>query len=124
MITIELPWPDKALNPNSRVHHHEKAQVKALARHAAKNITLDELPRTDLIPLWTSEHYQAMYIFHPPNKRHRDIDNCFAMCKPYQDGICDAIHINDKTIKRTVLEWGDVCKPGKVVVRLEELNDV
>ena len=57
-----------------------------------------------------------------PDRRKRDMDNCLAMMKPYQDGICDALGVDDSRIKRTVLEWGDVVKGGKVVLRLEEME--
>ena len=43
------------------------------------------------------------------------------MMKAAQDGVCEYIEINDNTIKRTVLEWGEVVKGGKVVLTLEEM---
>jgi Holliday junction resolvase RusA-like endonuclease len=74
------------------------------------------------------EHYPipdilvASYVFHPPDRRKRDIDNFLAMMKNYQDGVCAALGIDDSRIKRTVIEWGDVCKGGKVVLTLTELE--
>ena len=44
------------------------------------------------------------------------------MEKNYLDGVCDALGIDDSRIKRTVLEWGEVVKGGKVVLTLEEME--
>jgi crossover junction endodeoxyribonuclease RusA len=68
------------------------------------------------------EQLVASYVFHPPDRRKRDIDNFLAMMKNYQDGVCAALGIDDSRIKRTVIEWGDVCKGGKVVLTLTELE--
>jgi crossover junction endodeoxyribonuclease RusA len=65
---------------------------------------------------------QAQFIFHPPDRRRRDIDNVHAMCKPFQDGVCRSLSVDDSRIKRTVLEWGEVVKGGKVTLTLEEME--
>ena len=116
MITIELPWPDKRLSPNSRCHWRAKAEAAALARVTARYATENDG--------WMnhSVDYLAQYKFYPPDRRHRDIDNCLSMCKPYQDGVCESLEFDDSCIKRTVLEWGEVVKGGKVVLRLEEME--
>jgi crossover junction endodeoxyribonuclease RusA len=126
MITIELPWPDKRLSPNSRCHWHEKAEAAKIAReqglYGVLEITYiwpkDKAPPLKPLP----EQFEAQYTFHPPDKRHRDVDNVHSSCKNFQDGVCDALEIDDSRIKRTVLEWGEVVKGGKVVLRLEEMK--
>ena len=118
MITIELPWPDKRLSPNARVHWREKAKVKGGAKYDAWWDTYD----TDKgYRLSANVYYAAQYIFHPPDRRKRDIDNCLAMMKAAQDGVCEYLEMDDSRIKRTVLEWGEVVKGGKVVLTLEEM---
>ena len=118
VITIELSWPDKRLSPNSRCHWREKAKAATEARSYAytEGVLIDK--RLGIL----SGDYQANYIFHPPDKRRRDIDNCLSMMKAAQDGVCQAYNIDDSHIKRTVLEWGEVVKGGKVVLRLEEMK--
>ena len=74
------------------------------------------------IPLGTVFDLVSEYTFHPPDKRRRDIDNCLAMMKNYQDGVYNALGVDDSSIRRTVLEWGEVVKGGKVVLRLEEME--
>ena len=128
MIEISLPWPDKRLSPNARPNRFEKAAAAKTAReqglYGALEITYiwpkDKAPPFKPLP----EQFEAQYTFHPPDRRHRDIDNVYSSCKNFQDGVCDALEIDDSRIKRTILEWGEVVKGGKVVLTLEELvND-
>ena len=35
VIQITIPWPDKRLSPNARLHYHALARVKKAARHDA-----------------------------------------------------------------------------------------
>ena len=120
MITIELPWPDKRLSPNARVHWAVSSALKEVAKGDAWWATYEALlgdrhPKRD-------EKYEAQYMFSPPDKRKRDIDNCLAMMKAAQDGVCEYLEIDDSRIKRTILEWGEVVKGGKVVLTLEEME--
>ena len=123
MIEVTLPWPDKRLSPNSRCHWREKAEAAHLARWDGGHYTWEV---KNAINEWYSGGLPykvvAQYTFHPPDRRHRDIDNCLSMMKSTQDGVCSALGIDDNCIKRTVLEWGEVVKGGKVVLRLEEME--
>ena len=126
MITIELPWPAKELSPNSRCHWREKAKATSLAKWEGRYVAMELTDSIYFPTKWamdgTPDGFIAQYIFHPPDKRKRDIDNCLAMMKAHQDGVFSAFDIDDYRIKRTVLEWGEVVKGGKVVLTLEELN--
>ena len=120
MIEIVLPWPDKRLSPNARVHWAKKHQIAAKVHEDAKILTYAAvLEQYD----WSiSRNLEAQYVFMSPDKRKRDIDNCLAVMKSYQDGVCVALGIDDSRIKRTILEWGDVTPDGKVVLTLEEME--
>ena len=118
MSEITLPWPDKALNPNSR-NRWAKIKAKEDAKNDAWWCAFEATPVRFLQRKDTK--LEAHYTFHPPDKRHRDIDNCLAMMKAAQDGVCEYIEINDHSIKRTILEWGEVVKGGKVVLTLDML---
>ena len=117
MIEITLPWPDKRLNPNAR-NRWAKINAKEDAKIEAWWCAFEEVHKQ------TSKDakYEACYTFYPPDKRHRDIDNCLAMMKAAQDGVCEYLAMNDEQIKRTVLEWGEVVKGGRVVLTLEEMD--
>lgn len=86
-MTITLPWPSKALQPNARVHWAAKAKATKQARYEA------ELVATAVMRLvgWTKcERASIEYVFYDPVKRRRDRDNHLAACKAYNDGLADA----------------------------------
>ena len=121
MIEIVLLWPDKRLSPNARVHWAVLSALKETSKGDAWWSTFEALQGSR--HPGRADKYEAQYIFNPPDRRKRDIDNCLAMMKEAQDGVCDYLGLDDSRIKRTVLEWGDVTPGGKVVLRLEELSD-
>ena len=120
VITIELSWPDKRLSPNSRCHWSAKAKAVGEAKAQGFWETIDKIHLKIRGAL--DGEYQIVYTFHPPDRRKRDQDNCLAMMKASQDGMCSALNMDDSRIKRTVLEWGEVVKGGSVVLRLEEMK--
>ena len=119
MITIELPWPDAKLNPNNRTHRIKKNVVAQEAKEYAYYMTLSYR-----FGQWNeNETITATYTFYPPDDyRKRDTDNFLSSCKPYQDGICKALDIDDSSIRRTIIEWGDVIDGGLVKVTLEPME--
>ena len=126
MIEIVLPWPDKALNPNSR---NRWAKIKATkeareqGRYGVLEITHiwppDKAPSLKPLP----DELIAQYTFYPPDRRHRDQDNYSAMMKSYQDGVCDALGVDDFCFQMAAPVWGTVVKGGKVVLKLEVIDD-
>lgn len=56
--------------------------------------------------------------FHPPDKRHRDLDNLLASCKPLIDGMCKKLKIDDRSLAPIEIDWGEVVKGGEVVIIL------
>lgn len=117
MITLTLPFPDRALSPNSRRHWKAKLDPKQAARMEA----------------WTIAHntgrvlppgkYQAWLTFCPPNNKRRDLDNLLAAEKPTIDGLCAGLGIDDSCIKRVTLEWGEVYPNGKVIFHIGALEN-
>ena len=123
MIEIELPWPDKRLNPNARPNRYEKAGIVRTARDEACYLTMDAKQKlSDWYSSGLPYRIVAQYTFYPPDKRHRDIDNALSMNKAAQDGVFTALGIDDECIKRTILEWGEVVRGGRVTLRLEVLE--
>jgi crossover junction endodeoxyribonuclease RusA len=129
--TVTLPWPARELSPNSRRHWRVKAEATQQARQdaylATRAMPFDEIHGR----LWVYKSIGepidivARYTFNPPDKRRRDIDNCLSSCKAYQDGVMDALGIDDRQIKRTIIEWGIVEreKGGEVVLELQAIGD-
>jgi crossover junction endodeoxyribonuclease RusA len=114
-ITVTLPWPDAALSPNARNRYARMAAV-TLARAEAYTLALEARPAyiTQDIPL------VVKWDFYPPDRRHRDIDNLISMCKAFQDGVFDAIGVNDHSINRIEADRCGVVAGGKVVITIDK----
>jgi crossover junction endodeoxyribonuclease RusA len=122
-VIVRLPWPDRRLSPNARLHW-SKRPVKqaradgAKAAYEAMGGTSEaraRLARMDLIPLKVT--------FYPPDNRHRDEDNMVASLKAARDGIADALGVNDRKF-RCLYFIGAAEKPGRVGVELFGLSTV
>jgi crossover junction endodeoxyribonuclease RusA len=89
-LTIELPWPDKKLSSNARVHWAPKAKAVASYRNSCA-----WLARSQGVMPSDADAVQMVMTFHPPDKRRRDLDNLISATKALRDGIMDAIGIDD-----------------------------
>ena len=117
MITLTLPWPDSALNPNGPSHWRHKQAAKVLARKTAMILAMESgvvLNTTD--DLWLALRFLS------PNRRRRDLDNLLSSLKPAIDSICQVVGVDDSQIRRITLEWGDVVADGQVELRLDVLD--
>jgi crossover junction endodeoxyribonuclease RusA len=121
MITIELPWPDKVLNPNSNANWRKKIEPKKQARRDGFWAAYEAMQGSTWLT-WKSEKISSQYIFHPPDRRRRDMDNFVASMKSYQDGVCEMLGVDDSILEMEKPEWGEVVKGGKVVLTLEEME--
>ena len=118
-VIITLPWPDKRLSPNARVHWRAKVGPKQSARIrsgwsavAAKGFysAKDALKAGDgPIPIEVR--------FYPPDRRHRDDDNMIGSFKSHRDGIADALEVDDRRF-RPVYIFAEPEKPGRIEVTL------
>ncbi len=77
--------PYRELSPNSRLHWAVKHRASKASREEIG--WLAKAQWHDDKPMMKS---RISYEFHVTNKRHRDLDNLLAMCKPWQDGLIDA----------------------------------
>lgn len=59
------------------------------------------------------------YVFHAATRRRYDLDNALAACKPTQDGIADALHIDDCEFSPVTIVRGELTDPAQVVVTIE-----
>lgn len=90
MMAVELPWPDRALHPNSRPHWAAKAKAAAKARYEAA-----WWARAAGVRKIDAEALSVTAIFYPPDKRRRDADGLLASIKSALDGIADVIGVDD-----------------------------
>ena len=107
-LRVELPWPDRDLNPNSRVHWTTKAKATKAARHEA-GWALRRTFRNK--PTW--DRARVSLTFCPPDERRRDLQNCICSAKALVDGIADAIGIDDAHFDISYA-FGPVVKGGAV----------
>ncbi|MBF5007610.1 RusA family crossover junction endodeoxyribonuclease [Diaphorobacter caeni] len=111
---IELPWPDRTLHPNARVHWAQLAKAKKAAReHAYYTVKGSGLVHTfppGRIHIWID--------FYPPDRRKRDDDGLLASMKAARDGIADALGVDDSRFVSHPMIHDTVHKGGIVRVTL------
>lgn len=107
---IQLPWPPAKLSPNARGNWRTKEKARTAYKLegyiAARGM---RAPEGDI---------HLSITFHPPDKRHRDLDNCLASVKYALDGIANALKINDTAFRPITIDWGEPVKNGKIVIKI------
>jgi len=112
--TVELQWPNSVLLPNSRAHWTAKAAASRSARTNAAWAT-----RFAGISKLRLDSIKFNIVFHPPDKRRRDLDSMLSSIKPALDGIADVIGIDDSNFELAIRKEAPV-KHGAVRITLEE----
>lgn len=117
MTTITLPWPNRDLHPNSRVHWGRRARAAKKARHDAQ---------------WAAQAAGVRHIdakglevtvtFHPPSNHRRDVDGLLSNVKSYLDGIADVCGVDDSKWSIKPLR-GAVVKNGEVRVLIQPIEE-
>lgn len=111
---VELPWPDRRLHPNARIHWAAKSKVTKRARHdaawAAKAAGLNPLAVSSL---------NVTAVFSPPDKRRRDADGMLSSIKPYLDGISDVVSVDDHLWNISIRREQPKA-PGSVSIEISE----
>src|SRR5690554_1065057 len=118
-LQITLPWPPKALSPNSRGHWAKKARAAEVYRYTCK------IYSKRVLQFWRSEvealqrlvaaggEIHVFLDFCPPNRRQRDDDNVVAAFKSGRDGLADALGIDDRHFRtHPFLKRDEIVKPG------------
>lgn len=117
MLRIELPWPDKDLSPNARVHWARKAKKVKASRWVAFGRAAFRSEGALMIP--APNGLSVAYTFHPSTKRRRDLDNLIASTKAYTDGIAQALAVDDSTF-RLSYRMGELRRPAEVIVEITQ----
>jgi len=108
---LKLPWLNPILSPNKRLHWAEKNAAKNKAKNDAYILALSHKPPR-------ADTYHLKIIFHPPDKRSRDLDNCLANIKGEVDSIAQAWGVNDKQFRPITIDFGEVVKGGEITVEV------
>jgi crossover junction endodeoxyribonuclease RusA len=109
---IELPWPPASLSGHNNGTYRTKASIiKKHRKHAF------EVAKAAKLKVNATGDIPVCVTFHAPNNRSDRI-NYWGRCKPYFDGIADALGVNDKRFVPAGYRIGENIKGGKVVVTI------
>ena len=109
-----LPWPDKKLSPNARVHWAPLSKAKKKAKSDAFYLALESgLGKIE------AQTVAVTLTFYPPSRRHYDADNLLAQHKAALDGLALAIGVDDSKFQVTPRMAGAIEKNGVVKIELE-----
>jgi len=114
-VILTLPWPERALHPNARVHWRQLAKAKKAARSLAFLEAVRAGAKGANLPagrlhLWID--------FYPPDRRRRDDDGLLASMKAHRDGIADALGVDDSRFVSHPWIKDEVRKGGEVVIKI------
>ena len=113
-LRILLPWPESSLSPNGRTYWRAQAIARKRQRRDAY-LLCKSAGAEHFVPVGA---VKVSLKFHPPDRRVRDLDNCFASMKSAIDGLADAIGVNDKEFTYQ-MAWGEMIeKQGGVSVEV------
>ena len=95
-LSVTLPLPSRALNPNTRTHWAVKAKAVQVYRGEAKTVTRVAIREAGLdVPPWGDVEIMVRATFWFRVNRRRDRDNAQASLKSALDGIADAVGVDD-----------------------------
>lgn len=113
MTEIELPWPPSSLSGHNTGHWRTKSGIVAKHREWARNATL---AAQAVAP--AQGDIRLIVTFYPPDRRG-DRVNYPNRCKPFFDGIADALKVNDSRFL-PAYQFAEPVKGGRVVVSIGE----
>lgn len=114
---IVLPWPDKRLSPNARLHWKAKIGPRQDARRRAGWLTVTAKDFHSIKALARNNEgpIAVKITFYPPDHRLRDDDNMIGSFKAWRDGIADALGVDDRRFRPHYF-FAEPEKPGRVEV--------
>lgn len=108
-----LPWPDKKLSPNARVHWATLSKAKKKAKQDAYYLALESgLSKIE------AEGIAVKLTFYPPSRRKFDGDNLLASHKAALDGLSLAVGVDDRNFRISFEVAGKIEKNGMVKIDL------
>jgi crossover junction endodeoxyribonuclease RusA len=112
VFSIRLPWPEKALCQNARVHRAVKWKAIKAAREFAHWSAISGGAKKLKIDTPLIYNVEAC----PPTAQHMlDDDNLLGRLKAARDGVADALGMNDRNMSFIgPIMWLTAAKPGYV----------
>jgi len=110
--SLTLPWPDKRLSPNARVHWRTRAAATRRARRVTRKLALAAgWGNQWQSALRESLRFPLLIAFYPPDRRRRDDDNLVAAFKAYRDELAQVLGLDDQHF----IASPRLCEPSKTV---------
>lgn len=117
---IELPFPDKKLSPNARIHWAVRSKAVKKHREWAHATTFHQMVTNKLKRSPFLGRIKVYASFIPPGNYGYDKDGLASRLKAYQDGIADALGVDDKLFDPQPIEILEPSKDSRVIIRLED----
>lgn len=116
-LTMHIPPPARALEPNARVNWRTLAKAKARGKEIAYYVALEALDGRDP-PRWPLAEVRVRWFVRDKRGLTRDRDNCIASLKATFDGIAAAgIVENDRGLRIGAVDV-EVGAPRELGVKL------
>ena len=115
MNELILPWPDRALHPNSRTHWAKRSRATKIARTAAGVLAMQAGWQAVPLPQGRLHVWIDAY---PPDRRRRDADGVLSSLKAALDGIADTLGIDDRRFVPHPWVKDEVRPGGEVRIRI------
>ena len=113
MIEITLPWPQKELSPNARLHWAKLAKAKRQYREACAITARSQGARR-----LAADSLHLTLTFYPPTRRAFDLDGLLSRMKSGLDGLADVLGVDDSRWSLTIRKADTV--GGMVRVEVSE----
>lgn len=122
-ITFSLPWPNKALSPNSRIDRRSSTKIRQAARDLGFYAAKEALQKNGFPSyLHGVAGIVVIYSFHAPNMHRYDLDNALSRLKAANDGIALALGVDDSDWNAVTLRRGQPVVGGRVDVEIEAIK--
>lgn len=114
---IVLPWPDRRLSPNARLHWKAKVGPKQATKIRTGWLVAGTpgYRQTKDALAGTTGPIPVQMRFYPPDARHRDDDNMIGSMKTARDAIAEALGVDDRRFRPHYFFEAPE-KPGRVEV--------
>jgi len=109
IVVFNLPWPDPRLSSNKRLDRRALTEVRQTAKELGFYAIKENQIEMEARPM------KLVIVFFPPDARKRDLDNLYTSFKPMQDGIFEALQLDDSLIREVLLQWGPQGVGGMIV---------
>lgn len=117
---VTFPWPPSGLSPNgSQGDYRGKARLASAYKARCRLLMMEKGRAVQRLPEGAVVSRIVVTFCPKPRVSRYDFDNMARRCKPLLDALAEAIGVDDGAWRCMVLERGDRCKDGAVIVQVE-----